>query len=101
MDVYHNNIEKDSSMSTKPPAAVQEAAATTLEKIAYNSVATIPTEEPNERARLGYHIWRWLTSKEGTLLQAVAESGSRLGIARVEAVKIISESLINSGLTLP
>ncbi|HLX11239.1 MAG TPA: hypothetical protein VKS81_00365 [Bacteroidota bacterium] len=85
-------------MTTKPPAKVQEAAAESLEKIAYASVSTIATEEPNDQNRLGYHVWRWLKSKEGTLEQAVKESGSRLHVSTADAVKTISESLKKSGV---
>jgi hypothetical protein len=85
-------------MSTKPPAAVQEFGPETLEKKAYTSVSTIPTVEPNDRNRLGFHIWRWLTSGEGTLEEAIAESGSRLGVDRAEAARIIRESLKQLGI---
>ena len=84
-------------MTTKAPSAVQPAPETAIEKIAYASVSTIPTVEPNDQNRLGYHVWRWLQSKQGTLEQAVAESGSRMKISQQEAVKIISESLQKLG----
>ena len=56
-------------MTTKAPSAVESASPDTLESIAYASVAGITTVEPNDRQRLGYHIWRWLSSREGTLSQ--------------------------------
>ncbi|MBI4546670.1 MAG: hypothetical protein HY707_01715 [Ignavibacteriae bacterium] len=87
-------------MSTKPPSIVQEFPADTLEKIAYNSVSSIPTEEPNDRNRLGYHLWRWLRNREGTLDEAVAESGVRLHVSRQEAIKIIREALSKQGVSL-
>jgi hypothetical protein len=85
-------------MSTKPASKVQEFPADSLEKIAYASVSTIPTVEPNDRNRLGYHIWRWLTRKEGTVEQAVLESGSRLTIKPAEAAAVITESLKKQGI---
>lgn len=85
-------------MSTKPASKVQEFPADSLEKIAYASVSTIPTVEPNDRNRLGYHVWRWLTRKEGTIEQAVLESGSRLTIKPAEAAAIITESLKKQGI---
>jgi len=88
-------------MTTKPPSSVQEFPTTALEKIAYTSVSTIPTQEPNDRYRLGYHVWRWLSSKQGTLDQAVAESGSRLQIPKEDAVKTIAESLKTQGISVP
>ena len=85
-------------MTTKPPASVREFSPETVEKIAYLSVSTIPTVEPNDRNRLGYHIYRWLVSKQGTLVQAIIESGSRIQIPPLEAAKIIQESLQKSGV---
>ena len=86
-------------MTTKPPSPVQPSPGDSLEKIAYDSVNTIPTEEPNDRNRLGYHIWRWLRDRQGTLEHAVMESGSRLGVSRAEAVRIISDSLQKQGIS--
>ena len=87
-------------MTTKAPSAVQEFSADTLEKIAYTSVATIVTVEPNDRNRLGYHVWRWLTEKQGTLQQAVAESGARLTVSHADAANVIAESLKKLGVSL-
>ena len=85
-------------MTTKPPPPVEDFPADSLEKIAYSSVAAIPTEEPNDRNRLAYHIWRWLSSREGTLEDAVSESGSRIKIGRSEAVTIVREELKKHGI---
>lgn len=86
-------------MSTKPPAKVQEAAASSNEKIAYLSVSEIPTEEPNDQNRLGYHVWRWLNSRQGTLEEAVVESGARIKIPKAEAAKRIADSLAKQNVT--
>ena len=77
-------------MTTKAPSAVQDFPATSLEKIAYASVASIEAEEPNDANRLAYHVWRWLTTKQGTLEEAIAESGARLHVSKQEAHRIIS-----------
>ena len=87
-------------MATKPPSAVQEFPADSLEKKAYASVSSIQTEEPNDRNRLGYHVWRWLLTKQGTLEQAVAESCARLHTPQQEAVKIIREALTKQGISI-
>ncbi len=87
-------------MTTKAPSAVQPSPATSLESIAYTSVSTIPTQEPNDRNRLGFHVWRFLKLRQGTLEQAVEESGSRLLISHPEAVKIIQDSLKQQGISL-
>ena len=87
-------------MTTKAPSPVQEFSADTLEKIAYSSVSSIPTEEPNDRNRLGYHVWRWLVTKKGTLEEAVAESGSRLHVQRQEALNTIREVLAKHNISV-
>ena len=86
-------------MTTKAPSAVREFSPESLEKIAYASVSTIPTEEPNDRNRLGYHIFRWIVSKQGTIEEAIMASGSRLHISLKEAVRIIRENLQKSGIS--
>lgn len=87
-------------MTTKAPSAVQEFQAESIEKKAYASVSTIQAEEPNDLNRLGYHVWRWITTKQGTLEQAIAESGARIHIPRQDAAKIIRESLAKQGVTM-
>lgn len=87
-------------MTTKPPSTVQEFPSESLEKIAYASVSTIPTQEPNDRTRLGYHVWRWLTTKQGTLDEAVRESGARLNIAEHEAINIIRQDLQKRNISI-
>ena len=76
-------------MSTKPPSAVQESPAGALEKIAYSFVADIPTTEPNDRNRLGYCLWIWMSDRNGTLEQMVRSSGVRTTMPHEEIVKII------------
>ncbi len=87
-------------MTTKAPASVAEASADSLEKKAYSSVSSIPTVEPNDRNRLGYHVWRFLGQRQGTLEQAVAESGARLLVSRDEAATTIREALRAAGITV-
>jgi hypothetical protein len=64
-------------MSTKSPAPIIESPVGSLEKLAYNVVAEIPTEEPNDRNRLGYCLWGWLSERRGTLLQTICAAGAR------------------------
>ena len=87
-------------MTTKAPPAVEAAAEGTLEKIAYASVSGVTTVEPNDQKRLGYHIWRWLTEKQGTIAEAVAESGARLTVSPADAAARITESLKQQGVTI-
>ncbi len=86
-------------MTTKPPSPVEAPAEGTTEKLAYGSVASVPTVEPNDGSRLGYHVWRWLTSREGTLEEAVRESGARMTIPVDAAVGLIREQLRTRGVT--
>ena len=85
-------------MTTKPPASIREFTPESLEKIAYSSVSTIPVEESNDRNRLGYHVFRWLVNKNGTIEEAVTESDARMHISVPEAVIIIREALQKSGV---
>jgi hypothetical protein len=85
-------------MTTKPPPSVVPAPKEAMEKIAYESVGSIPTEEPNDRNRLGYHVWLWLTKKEGTLEGAVRISKSRVLIPEEEVLRIIREKLREQGV---
>jgi hypothetical protein len=85
-------------MATKPASAVQQFSPESIEAKAYASVSAIPTVEPNDRNRLGYHVYRWLTEKQGTLEQAIAASGSRLQISQQQAAGMISEELKKAGL---
>lgn len=87
-------------MTTKPPSKVKEFDPASVEKIAYGAVATIETVETNDRNRLGYHVWRWLTSREGTIEDAIAQSGARLKTSRGQAIEIIKSSLRKSGISV-
>lgn len=87
-------------MSTVPPSKVKEFSSTTLEKIAYNSVAAIPTREPNDQNRLGYCVWHYLSERNGTLVQAIHTSGARILIPESDVLRIVSESLKKAGITL-
>jgi hypothetical protein len=87
-------------MSTKPPASIVESPAESLEKLAYNVVAEIPTEEPNDRNRLGYSLWGWLSERRGTLLQAIRASGTRSPLTSEEIFEIIHKRLEEKGIKL-
>jgi hypothetical protein len=80
-------------MTTKPPPSVVPASSESMEKIAYDSVSPIPTQEPNDRYRLGYHVWLWVTKREGTLEDAIKFSGARILMPPQEALKIIQDKL--------
>jgi hypothetical protein len=83
-------------MTTVAPSAVKLSDLASLEKIAYESVKTIPTKESNDQYRLGYHVWNFLKDKKGTISDAVKQSGARLLISEKEAVAIIETALKNT-----
>jgi len=85
-------------MATVAAAKVKEFDASTLEKIAYSSVKSIPTREPNDQFRLGYCVWDFLSTKKGTLEQAVKYSGARVLIPETEVLTIIKQELKKSGI---
>jgi hypothetical protein len=85
-------------MSTKPPASVVESPAESLEKLAYTVVAEIPTQEPNDRNRLGYCLWGWLSERRGTLLQTISAAGTRSSLTSEEIFNIIRNRLEEKGI---
>lgn len=80
-------------MSTIAPPSVKQFDPSSLEKIAYDSVKAVPTKEPNDQYRLGYHIWNYLRDKRGTVAEAVKQSGARILIPEKEAAAIIEAAL--------
>ncbi len=93
-------------MTTVAPAKVKEFSTTSLEKIAYKSVETIPTREPNDQYRLGYCIWKFLapqssiSERKSTLEEAIHTAGARILIPETEVVRTVKESLKQSGIAL-
>lgn len=87
-------------MTTKAPPTVREFPPESFEKIAYASVSGIATQEPNDRNRLGYHVWQWLLNRQGTLENAIKVSGARIYISHAEALKTITDNLKKQGVIL-
>ena len=87
-------------MTTVAPAKVKEFSPSTLEKIAYTSVVTIPTREPNDQNRLGFCVWQFLSERKGTLAQAIHTSGARLLIPETDVLRIIGDSLKQAGVII-
>ncbi len=48
-----------------------------LAEKAYASVRSVPTVEPNDRNRLGYHVWLYLRGELASLTEAVEAARSR------------------------
>lgn len=87
-------------MATKPPPAVEEFSPETLEKVAYSIVADIETLEPNDRNRLGYHVWAWLRERKGSLEEAVQAAGSRTTLSQAEVLDLIRQRMKDRGVNL-
>ena len=87
-------------MTTRAPSTIQPARETALEKVAYASVASIPTVEPHDRDRLGYNVWRWLKEKRDTLEESVHNAGARLLVSEEEALEKIRANLKQQGVGL-
>ncbi|MGD0338548.1 MAG: hypothetical protein ABSB78_07140 [Bacteroidota bacterium] len=85
-------------MTTRHHSAVVGFPDHALEKIAYASVETIPVREPNDRARLGYHVWQFLSGKIPNLEEAIRIARSRLLITKTEVNAIILQKLKERGI---
>ena len=48
-----------------------------MAQAAYAAVASVPTLEPNDRNRLGYHVWLYLRGELATLEEAVRMARAR------------------------
>jgi len=87
-------------MTTKPPSRVKPGSGTNEERLAYEAVAGIPTAEPHDLDRLGYNVWRWMTTRLDTLEKAVHIAGAKLLVSEEEAVATIRTRLRDAGVTL-
>lgn len=87
-------------MSTKPPSKVQPAVEGSIESIAYAAAAAVPTREPNDRARLGYCLWTWLTERKGTLDGVITASGVRTDLSSAEVIDILRRQLEAKGISV-
>ncbi len=65
-------------MSVKPSAPVDKAPKDSIETIAYEIAAKFSLGEPNGPARLGYHIWRYLTGSYPSLDESIREVGGAM-----------------------
>ena len=66
--------------------------------MAYASVAEIPTQEMNDRNRLGFHIYLYLTGNIDSVLEAVREARSRLLVTTNAAADTILAALRAQGV---
>ncbi len=72
-----------------------------LAAVAYAAVRNIETVEPNDRERLGYHVYLYLTGTLPSVAIAVSEARSRTTLSDDAVVKIITEQLGSEGVARP
>jgi hypothetical protein len=75
------------------PTGIKEWPEDSLERRAYNAVNDIPVVEPNDRNRLGYHIFLFLNGELGSIEEAVHVAQARMLIEKDDAVRTISKAL--------
>lgn len=80
---------------------MQTASAASLEKIAYSLVEDIPLRETNDRDRLGYCLWIWLTEGKGSLEQAIVNAEPRSSLSTEEIAGIIQKKLKEKNIPSP
>jgi hypothetical protein len=85
-------------MSTKPASKIQPTLEGSIESIAYAAAAAVPTREPNDRARLGYCLWTWLTERKGTLDGVIKAAGVRTDLTAAEVMDILRRQLEAKGI---
>ncbi len=66
--------------------------------VAYAAVAGVPTLEPNDRNRLGFHIYLYLTGNIDSVLDAVREARARMPISSADAAATITAALQSAGV---
>ena len=64
-----------------------------LERRAYRAVDDIPVVEPNDRNRLGYHVFLYLKGELPSVEEAVHVAQPRLLIDQSDAVRRITHAL--------
>jgi len=87
-------------MTTKAPSTVKPAPPESLEKLAHDSVAGIPVEDPHDLDRLGYNMFLWLRNRRDPLESVVRASCVRLRISESEALDRIRQYLTAHGVSL-
>lgn len=63
-----------------------------LAQQAYASVRNISTVEPNDRNRLGYHVWLFLRGELPSLEEAVKQARSRV-LPRTRTIEDLAEEI--------
>lgn len=72
---------------------VKEWPDTSLERMAYDAVRSVPVLEDNDRNRLGYHVFLFLKGELPDIAEAVHIAQPRMHCGKEEAVRRISDAL--------
>ncbi len=81
------------------PIPVQNADAQSLEHQAYELVADIETQEMNDRNRLGYHVYLFMTGGYPTFREAFEVAQARLKRPPEEIFELLAGRLRDRGYT--
>lgn len=82
------------------PPTVKQFPADSIEAKAYAAVADIPTLEPNDKNRLGFHVYLFLNKECATLREAVHVAQAGMSISEEEAYARIAAALRKEGITV-
>jgi len=97
-DLITGEITETTTVPTDAAAAFTAMSPHDRAVIAYASVADIPALEMNDRHRLGFHIYLYLIGEMDTVLAAVRESRTRLGVNNADAAEKIVAALRAQGI---
>jgi len=75
------------------PIPVQETDTQSLERQAYDLVQDIETKEPNDRNRLGYHVYLFMNKGYATFREAFEVAQARLTRPAEEIYALLAERL--------
>ncbi len=81
-----------------PVPVVQSKTDSEIAALAYASVADIPTQEMNDRNRLGFHVYLYLTGNIDSVMDAVREARCRLHVSTGQAADTIRTALKAQGI---
>jgi hypothetical protein len=64
-----------------------------LERRAYRAVEDIPVVEPNDRNRLGYHVYLFLKGELPSVEEAIHVAQPRMLVDAAEALRLITNAI--------
>ncbi len=79
---------------------VQEASPDSIESLAYDIAKDIETREPNDRNRLGYHVYLYLSKQYASLEEAVTVAQARTQLPTNDVYSLIVSRLKERGYSV-